>query len=233
MPITPPSITFARASATTFTATLSSADAGTSTLVYHRWQGPLGNDVLAATIVGTSGVAVITVQQENGQYLIWAYSVDAMGFASPPVVAGLSLSTPDSLSGLIVTKYLANAGLVALCPTIFFNEIPEFDANNEPIRPPFVLLRIPEEKPDWTFERDYYDVCRGSLTVFAYTVEEADTIAAAIEAAFDWQPGMSGVFQAMRENSYGASDEMRDRDGKLVSYNTMEYQFMRVRRQAG
>lgn len=223
---TQPTLTLTRLSATSFQATISGADPGSTNTLYYRKTGQTV-DTTGPAIVG-NGQIIVGSLVANAGYIVYVVS-DLAGNKSLPALQVISLGVSDTLSGAIVAAYQGNPALVAVCPNLWDEEVPETDAVGQPINLPFAQLEVPDENPEWTFEAGYYEVCHPRITIYATTAQEADQIVAAFKGAFDWQAlpfQTATAIQVMRQNVRRGAEEVVDKDNNRVFHRIMEYQIM-------
>jgi len=227
---TQPTLTLTRTSATSFQATVSGADGGTTNTVYYRQVGTL-TDVVGPAISG-NGSAGVSGLPANGSFLAWVVSDNGASKSLPAVGTVALAAATDTLSGAMVQRFLQDPALAALCPQFYFGEIQETDAAGEAILPPFALLEVPEEKPEWNFEGSYHDIDQATITVYANTTALVDLIAAVFQADYDWQGlpfATARTVQLMRTNSRPGREELQDANGNRVFHRMLDYQVMVTR----
>jgi hypothetical protein len=142
-----------------------------------------------------------------------------------------------TLSGAIIEVWKGTQALMQQCPQIWYNEVPEFDEDDQLVQLPFIRFVTPTTTPEWNFESatggGYHEFTRAVFTCYATSSEQADDIIATIKATLDWhnimQVAQSQVVGAMRVEDRSGSDEVRDRQGNFVPNSEVEYQFMIVK----
>lgn len=139
----------------------------------------------------------------------------------------------DTIGGAIVGAYQANAALVASCPYLFQDEVPENDpVTQQPLKLPFARLKVNSEQPQWTFEADYYDLDQITITVFAETAAQADALRDLFTAAFDWASlpwATETTVQVMRTDVRSGDEQHLDGNGNRVFHREIDYQVMVTR----
>ena len=136
----------------------------------------------------------------------------------------------NSFTGTFLAKWQSIPALVAACPNIYLNEVPEYDASGAAVRPPFACFRA-VERPEWNFESDYHNTVTLHIDIYAYG-NDVDAIAELVRTHYNWKndfPFTSNAYQvvqAMLDVDEPGQEELRDRDGNMVGSRHLTYQFM-------
>lgn len=216
---------------TSFRATLGS-DAGALNTLYYQQVGiggTFGTPSVGGTLTGP-GILTLSGLQANKGYLAWAVSDN--GSLSLPAIATVNLATTDTLSGAIVAAFQSDPSLLAICPLLQANEIPETDINGSPVFPPFGVVKVDEEAPEWGTESQYIgwtEMCKSTITFYAQSQQLVDQIAAAFQSDFDFHDlpfTTSKTVCMMRERSRIGVEELQDSNGERVFTREIDYTVM-------
>lgn len=139
----------------------------------------------------------------------------------------------NEVSGAVVAKFLAEPALIALCPQMYAEELPETDAAGNMLLPPFALVEVPTEDVIENFESSasgtYQESATLQITIFAPTVALRDQIAAAFKLSYDWLPlpFASASIRSIamnRTQTRRGREEYQDANGNRVFHCVLEYQ---------
>jgi hypothetical protein len=228
MPPSTPTLTLARASGTSFTASVTGDASATHTL-YYGTSGSAPTTAWGVTVAGSGDFGTVTGLSPNGSYAAYAVASEA-GSYSLPGFAWVSLAAAGTLAGAVHAWFNGDAALVAAIPGgLWTGEVPEGTSF------PYAWLELPEATSLPNFV-DQLEASRVVFHVWAVGAEAAQLAAEKVRARFDYRQldayGDSACVGMVPRHWRLQCEGLRDPAGRLVFRAVVGYQVLTQRPRA-
>lgn len=178
-PPSQPTLTLARLSGTSFSASVSGGDPSATHSLYYARPGVSVFTTASSTVTGNGSFSNVTGLVTNATYV--AYAVGLLsGSYSLPGFSWVSLAAPGDLAGAVHQLFSGDPALAAAVPGgLWTGEVPEGTAF------PYAWLELPEELTLPTTV-DQLESAKLSFHLWGIGAEAASDAAIALKAVFDY-----------------------------------------------